>query len=177
MRPDARDRLAAPPGDPSSSLPPERVLHEQQRNTMALRRDLQQYNPPLHRLPMAQGFPIRPIPSHPSRPPAHSGPPPPSNHQFGPDMAQYQELQAAIRANPGLLQQYGKVLPPPSSQGGQGGGRGPGQQGAQVYPVQEEIDANAKCEACGKEANFMCSACKGSHYCSIECQVGIYYLA
>jgi len=27
-----------------------------------------------------------------------------------------------------------------------------------------------KCEACGKEANFMCSACKGAHYCSTVCQ-------
>lgn len=27
------------------------------------------------------------------------------------------------------------------------------------------------CQACKKEANFMCSACRGAHYCSIECQV------
>ena len=30
-----------------------------------------------------------------------------------------------------------------------------------------------KCEACGKDANFMCSACKGAHYCSTVCQVFI----
>ena len=28
-----------------------------------------------------------------------------------------------------------------------------------------------RCEACGKLANFMCSACKGAHYCTTECQV------
>ena len=30
---------------------------------------------------------------------------------------------------------------------------------------------NSKCENCGKEAHFMCSACKASHYCSSQCQV------
>ena len=30
----------------------------------------------------------------------------------------------------------------------------------------------AKCEACAAPALFMCSACKGAHYCSTECQVG-----
>ena len=30
---------------------------------------------------------------------------------------------------------------------------------------------NSKCENCGKEAHFMCSACKNSHYCSSQCQV------
>ena len=28
-----------------------------------------------------------------------------------------------------------------------------------------------RCEACGKVANFMCSACKGAHYCTTQCQV------
>ena len=27
------------------------------------------------------------------------------------------------------------------------------------------------CKNCRKEANFMCSACKSVHYCSIDCQV------
>lgn len=27
------------------------------------------------------------------------------------------------------------------------------------------------CKNCRQEANFMCSACKGVHYCSLECQV------
>jgi len=30
----------------------------------------------------------------------------------------------------------------------------------------------AKCEACAAPALFMCSACKGAHYCSTECQRG-----
>ena len=30
----------------------------------------------------------------------------------------------------------------------------------------------AMCKACKKEASFMCSACRGAHYCSLECQVG-----
>ena len=29
------------------------------------------------------------------------------------------------------------------------------------------------CKNCRKEANFMCSACKSVHYCSIDCQVNI----
>ena len=31
---------------------------------------------------------------------------------------------------------------------------------------------DAVCEGCGKMANFMCSACKGVHYCTTQCQVG-----
>jgi len=26
------------------------------------------------------------------------------------------------------------------------------------------------CKICKKEASFMCSACRGAHYCSLECQ-------
>ena len=40
------------------------------------------------------------------------------------------------------------------------------------------LEANGKtimvdifCKNCRKEANFMCSACKSVHYCSIDCQV------
>jgi len=32
--------------------------------------------------------------------------------------------------------------------------------------------SESKCGACGAAANFMCSACKGAHYCSTECQRG-----
>ena len=28
-----------------------------------------------------------------------------------------------------------------------------------------------RCEVCGKDAVFMCSACKLSNYCSVHCQV------
>ena len=40
-------------------------------------------------------------------------------------------------------------------------------------PIQPRKPAHpdVKCEECGKEANFMCSSCKGAHYCSTECQV------
>ena len=31
--------------------------------------------------------------------------------------------------------------------------------------------SESSCEACGGAANFMCSACKGTHYCSTYCQV------
>ena len=31
------------------------------------------------------------------------------------------------------------------------------------------------CKNCRKEANFMCSACKSVHYCSIDCQVCNWY--
>ena len=34
------------------------------------------------------------------------------------------------------------------------------------------LQEDAVCEACGKMANFTCSACKGVHYCTTECQVG-----
>ena len=30
---------------------------------------------------------------------------------------------------------------------------------------------DALCEGCGKMANFLCSACKGVHYCTTQCQV------
>ena len=30
---------------------------------------------------------------------------------------------------------------------------------------------DALCEGCGKMANFLCSACKGVHYCTAQCQV------
>ena len=30
---------------------------------------------------------------------------------------------------------------------------------------------DALCEGCGRMANFMCSACKGVHYCTTQCQV------
>ena len=33
------------------------------------------------------------------------------------------------------------------------------------------VTSEAKCGACGAAANFMCSACKGAHYCSTKCQV------
>lgn len=32
----------------------------------------------------------------------------------------------------------------------------------------------SSCEACGKPANFLCSACKSVHYCTPRCQVGQY---
>ena len=32
------------------------------------------------------------------------------------------------------------------------------------------------CKICKKEASFMCSACRGAHYCSLECQVIIFIL-
>jgi hypothetical protein len=31
------------------------------------------------------------------------------------------------------------------------------------------------CKFCKKEANFMCSACKGVHYCSLDCQVCVLF--
>ena len=31
------------------------------------------------------------------------------------------------------------------------------------------------CEACGKPANFLCSACKSVHYCTPRCQVRKYF--
>jgi len=31
---------------------------------------------------------------------------------------------------------------------------------------------DSQCAACGALANFMCSACKGVHYCSTQCQRG-----
>ena len=32
------------------------------------------------------------------------------------------------------------------------------------------------CKICKKEASFMCSACRGAHYCSLECQVKMYII-
>ena len=42
-----------------------------------------------------------------------------------------------------------------------------------VQHKQQEVKApeNSKCENCGKNAHFMCSACKATHYCSQTCQV------
>jgi len=40
----------------------------------------------------------------------------------------------------------------------------------QQQQQRKSIPPEEKCEACGKEANFMCSACKGAHYCSTTCQ-------
>ena len=33
------------------------------------------------------------------------------------------------------------------------------------------LSGDSQCAACGALANFMCSACKGVHYCSTQCQV------
>ena len=33
------------------------------------------------------------------------------------------------------------------------------------------LAAATSCKNCRKEANFMCSACKSVHYCSLDCQV------
>ena len=38
------------------------------------------------------------------------------------------------------------------------------------------VTSESKCGACGAAANFMCSACKGAHYCSTECQVNFFYM-
>jgi len=41
----------------------------------------------------------------------------------------------------------------------------------QIYDSLKKTSlTDEKCDNCGKEANFMCSACKGAHYCSLECQ-------
>ena len=51
----------------------------------------------------------------------------------------------------------------------------PSGQGA-AAPLESKIGSNGLpvdvlCKNCRKEANFMCSACKSVHYCSIDCQV------
>ena len=38
------------------------------------------------------------------------------------------------------------------------------------HPKAGGLNATA-CKNCRKEANFMCSACKSVHYCSLDCQV------
>ena len=43
-------------------------------------------------------------------------------------------------------------------------------------PPTAELASKSHCEACGAAANFMCSACKGAHYCSNYCQVTLYLL-
>ena len=77
--------------------------------------------------------------------PAHSGAPPPPRdpHRYGGTAHLLAEAmdKAAV-----------------SEADGAGGGGG-GQQNPAV------------CKACKKEASFMCSACRGAHYCSLECQV------
>ena len=37
--------------------------------------------------------------------------------------------------------------------------------------LQRTPEGLVQCKACTREANFMCSACRGAHYCSLECQV------
>ena len=37
-------------------------------------------------------------------------------------------------------------------------------------------EGDSQCAACGALANFMCSACKGVHYCSTQCQVSFHHL-
>ena len=78
--------------------------------------------------------------------PAHSGAPPPPRdpHRYGGTahlLAEAMDKAAVSEAD------------------GAGGGGGGGQQNPAV------------CKACKKEASFMCSACRGAHYCSLECQV------
>jgi len=45
------------------------------------------------------------------------------------------------------------------------------QQPQQQQQQQSPFGSDVRCKACQKEANFMCSACRGAHYCSLECQV------
>ena len=40
--------------------------------------------------------------------------------------------------------------------------------------LQRTPEGLVQCKACTREANFMCSACRGAHYCSLECQVGLH---
>ena len=37
-----------------------------------------------------------------------------------------------------------------------------------------QTTAFSRCDACGRSANFLCSACKTVHYCTPRCQVGQY---
>ena len=45
------------------------------------------------------------------------------------------------------------------------------QQQQHQHQHHQNVSSDAICEGCKKEANFMCSACRGAHYCSLECQV------
>ena len=47
---------------------------------------------------------------------------------------------------------------------------GPSQYQSDRAKTKDRI-SDAVCEGCGKMANFMCSACKGVHYCTTQCQV------
>ena len=40
--------------------------------------------------------------------------------------------------------------------------------------ISDFLSGDSQCAACGALANFMCSACKGVHYCSTQCQVRIH---
>ena len=42
---------------------------------------------------------------------------------------------------------------------------------AEIKIHYEILPGDSQCAACGALANFMCSACKGVHYCSTQCQV------
>ena len=42
------------------------------------------------------------------------------------------------------------------------------------YSTPSMAIAFSSCDACGKPANFLCSACKTVHYCTPRCQVGRY---
>ena len=43
-------------------------------------------------------------------------------------------------------------------------------------PSRRPFGPDVVCKICKKEASFMCSACRGAHYCSLECQVSLIFI-
>ena len=82
----------------------------------------------------------------------------------GADVAELQRLHQEL-----LLSQHRRQHDQPGHDLAKPGSCGPrpGQERAKDQAKAEEC----ACCVCGGPASFMCSGCKGSHYCSTECQV------
>jgi len=139
-------------------------------------------------------LPIRPTPQRPPglqhRPdylPYPHQPQHPLNQQYSDHQAAHFRQLAARRRQEQerfLHQEFMKASRPAAAPAERQGARGQdfarqGQEAKSLHvaPSPQTYDtlkkaslSDEKCDGCGKEANFMCSACKGAHYCSMECQ-------
>ena len=105
----------------------------------------------------------------------HGIPPPPQHYPYHQHHQQHESLKKTHSAKDffnSFAHQKNSVDDRPVALNTQRGGgvrvKSPQELGQQVS---HGVDHDPGCAVCGGEANFVCSQCKQSHYCSEQCQV------